>query len=185
MDETEYMEGLIKSLNVSDVISGANKTILAPISDAWNRAKGTSIPFGTLVQTLKYLVLDGVYTTDDIVSSMLENKMTILKSDLKHAYVNFTLNAEKKLVLNGKAMVVQSDILTTTGIIHLIDDVFSPDEANKGGSNNYDADKYSDSDDNPTRASVSPYASDRKSGQATSLTAALYFYCIFVLIYLL
>lgn len=186
MDETEYMEGLLKSLNVSDVISGQNKTILAPISDAWKRAKGSSIPFGTLVQTLKYLVIDGVYTTDDIVSSMRNSKSTVLKSDLKHASVNFTLNAEKKLVVNSKAMVVQSDILTTTGIIHLIDDVFSPDDTNQGPTSNYGADKYSDGDDNPTRASVSPYASDRKPSQATSLTAAMYhLFCIIVLIYLL
>lgn len=185
MDETEYMEGLLKSLNVSDVISGQNKTILAPISEAWKRAKGTSIPFGTLVQTLKYLVIDGVYTTDNIVSSMRNSNSTVLKSDLKQASVNFTLNAEKKLVVNGKAMVVQSDILTTTGIIHLIDDVFSLDDANLGPSN-YGADKYSDTDDNPPKASVSSYASDRKFSQAISLTAAMYHLCcIIVLICLL
>ena len=73
VDDTEYMEGLLKSLNVSDVISGVNKTILAPTSEAWKRVKGSSIPYGTLVHTLRYLVLDGVYTSNDIIAMMDAN----------------------------------------------------------------------------------------------------------------
>lgn len=187
IDETESMENLLKSLNVSDVISGENKTVLAPISDAWTRAQGTSIPYGTLVNTLKYLVIDGLYTTDQIINMMNSNKTTILRSNYKKTKLEFSLNAEKKLVINDRAMIVRSDVLTTTGIIHLIDDVFLPTEV----STMDDGNSNSNSNNSTARTPVYPfYSSDsnRKSSfSSSSITATninYLYHCIFVLILL-
>jgi uncharacterized surface protein with fasciclin (FAS1) repeats len=170
------MESLLKSLNVSDVISGKNTTVLAPISDAWTRAQGASLPFGTLVHTLKYLVLDGLYTTDQLIHSMNKSNGSIaIQSNYKRTNLEFTMNAEKKILVNNKAIIVRSDILTTTGIIHLIDDVFSPGES-LGDMNN--------SSNSSAKATVYPFNStDKKSSHSSSVTvtAFIFYHCSFVL----
>jgi hypothetical protein len=129
LPETEYLEGLLKSLNISDTLNGINKTILAPINEAWPTS---IIPFGTLVHNLKYLVIDGVYTSDQLIEGVS------LPSDYKKLKIQFGLNGTKALMVNGnQAQVVKTDILTTNGVIHLIDQVLNADAelivANKNG----------------------------------------------------
>lgn len=122
LEELEYMEGLLKSLNVSDTISGTNKTLLAPINEAWIAANGSTLPFGTLVHNLKYLVIDGVYTSD----MFLTGEPIIYTSDYRRTPIVIQLQQDKLLV-NGAASIVKTDILTSSGIIHLIDTVIPVD----------------------------------------------------------
>ncbi|KAI8643759.1 FAS1 domain-containing protein [Parasitella parasitica] len=122
LDELEYMEGLLKSLNVSDTVSGLNKTILAPINEAWVAANGSALPFGTLIHNLKYLVIDGLYTSD----MFLTGEPISYLSDYKKLPIVIQLQQDKVLV-NGAACIVKTDIMTSCGIIHLIDSVPSAD----------------------------------------------------------
>lgn len=122
LEELEYMEGLLKSLNVSDTISGTNKTLLAPTNEAWIAANGSTLPFGTLIHNLKYLVIDGVYTSD----MFLTGEPIIYTSDYRRTPIVIQLQQDKLLV-NGAASIVKTDILTSSGIIHLIDTVISAD----------------------------------------------------------
>ncbi|EPB84235.1 hypothetical protein HMPREF1544_09027 [Mucor circinelloides 1006PhL] len=120
--ELEYMEGLLKSLNVSDTVSGINKTILAPTNEAWAAANGSSLPFGTLIHNLKYLVIDGLYTSDLFLST----EPISFTSDYRNMPITIQLQ-QRKLLVNGAASIVKTDIMTTSGIIHLIDTVLSAD----------------------------------------------------------
>ncbi|KAG2194451.1 hypothetical protein INT47_003819, partial [Mucor saturninus] len=127
LSETEYMEGLLKSLNVSDVISGGDKTILVPVNEAWEATNGSTLPYGTLVHNLKYAVLDGLYTSDKILAGI--NSTTheaSFSTDYKQKPIVFRLEKEE-LWINAIARFVKTDILTTAGVIHLIDTVLTAD----------------------------------------------------------
>ncbi|KAI9249964.1 FAS1 domain-containing protein [Helicostylum pulchrum] len=131
LPETEYMEGLLKSLNVSDTISRINTTILVPINEAWESVNGSSIPFGTLVHNLKYSVLDGIYTLDKIIrlldTSSTTSKSIAIATDYKKDSVHFQLDKHSNLIMNGNTLFVKTDILTSTGVVHLIDHVLLAD----------------------------------------------------------
>ncbi|KAG2215744.1 hypothetical protein INT46_003956 [Mucor plumbeus] len=122
LEELEYMEGLLKSLNVSDTVSGTNKTLLAPINEAWAAANGSTLPFGTLIHNLKYLVIDGLYTSD----MFLTGEPITYISDYRRMPVVIQLQ-QGRLLVNGATSIVKTDILTSSGIIHLIDTVLSAD----------------------------------------------------------
>jgi uncharacterized surface protein with fasciclin (FAS1) repeats len=114
--ETETMEGLLKSLNISDTISGQNRTILAPTNAAWDAANGAQLPFGTLVHNLKYMVLEGVTLSEQWPARFI--------SDYKQAPVSIDISGA---INDGQATVVKRNILTTHGVIHVIDKVLSAD----------------------------------------------------------
>lgn len=117
--ETEIMEGLLKSLNISDTISGQNKTILAPTNAAWNAANGAQLPFGTLIHNLKYMVLDGIALSDQWPGHFISN--------YKQAPVTIDQSGS---INEGQAAVVIRNVLTTEGVIHVIDKVLSTDAKN-------------------------------------------------------
>lgn len=149
------MEGLLKSLNVSDTISGINKTIFVPINEAWESVNGSTLPFGTLVHNLKYSVMDGIYTLDQIIRSIdpVTNSTTFM-TDYKKSTLQFQLLNDSSLVINQNTKFHSTDILTTTGIIHLIDHVLSPDhhfEPNKTQPNNISTNSL----DSPSAPSIS------------------------------
>lgn len=129
LPETEYMEGLLKSLNVSDTISRINTTVLVPINEAWEHVNGSSIPFGTLVHNLKYSVLDGLYTLDKIIGLLdsSTSKSAAIATDYKKDFVHFQLDNRSNLIMNGNTFFVKTDILTSTGVVHLIDHVLLAD----------------------------------------------------------
>lgn len=118
LPETEHLEGLLKSLNISDTVSGTNKTILAPINEAWSNS---TIPFGTLVHDLRYLVINGIYTSDQLIRG------TLLPSDYRKLSIQVSLNNNALVINQDKAKIVMTDILTTNGVIHLIDTVINAD----------------------------------------------------------
>jgi hypothetical protein len=113
------MEGLLKSLNISDTISGQNKTILAPTNAAWDAANGAQLPFGTLVHILKYMVLDGITLSDQ-----WPGRFT---SDYKQSQISIDGSGN---INQGQATIVLKNILTTQGVIHVIDKVLSGDSNN-------------------------------------------------------
>ncbi|KAI8982570.1 FAS1 domain-containing protein [Pilobolus umbonatus] len=128
--ETDYFEELLKSLNISDIISGQNKTVLAPNNAAWEKINGTSLPFGTLIHNLKYLVLDGIYFSNQLRQlSKAEDGMNHLTTNYKHYPIYFQSEGQSVSAIahsiHDTAHLIQTDIMTTSGIIHIIDSVIS------------------------------------------------------------
>lgn len=121
------MEGLLKALNVSDIISGMNRTILVPVNEAWDAINGSTLPFGTLVHNLRYSVIDGIYTLDKILDSIdTTTNSTFLTSDYLRRPIKFQLD-NKQLTINDNAKFIKTDILTSHGVIHLLDTVLLAD----------------------------------------------------------
>ncbi|RCH97775.1 hypothetical protein CU098_010340 [Rhizopus stolonifer] len=106
LNETEQMEELLKSLNLSDIISGELKTILIPN----NQALAQLLPFGTLLHDLEYLVLDGLYMSHQLMNTTIQTAF----GPLYFSYHHVTNQRQT-------ARLVRTDILTTTGVIHIID----------------------------------------------------------------
>lgn len=109
------MEELLKSLNISEVISKNNRTLLVPIDSAWSAVNGSTLPFGRLIRDLKFMTIQGVYTSDQFNTT--RNYTTGRHS---------TISISSSLVVNNVSKIVETDILTTLGVIHLIDTVVEP-----------------------------------------------------------
>lgn len=178
--ELEYMEGLLKSLNVSDTVSGMNKTILAPTNEAWTAANGSTLPFGTLIHNLKYLVIDGSYTSDRFLSEEPVSYM----SDYRNMPITIQLQ-QGKLLVNGAASIVKTDIMTTSGIIHLIDTVLSADAILESTRSNASATPSAASgnggtnDDSPATKKV-PLDSYSMASLSRGNSAHCIYYCLLV-----
>lgn len=177
--ELEYMEGLLKSLNVSDTVSGMNKTILAPTNEAWTAANGSTLPFGTLIHNLKYLVIDGSYTSD----LFLSEEPVAYTSDYRNMPITIQLQ-QGKLLVNGAASIVKTDIMTTSGIIHIIDTVLSADAILESTRSNASATTPSSTssnggtnDDNSTTNKKMPPLDS--SSMASSLSYSNSVHCIY------
>lgn len=132
LSQLETHEQLMKSLNLTTVVSGPNKTIFAPISQAWIDANSTSMPYGTLVHNLKYQVVDGVYLQQSLYDVNNPNSTIVLPTNRRDASLTFQLSSTGDMLVIGKAMtdvahIIQSDIITTEGVIHLVDKVLSAD----------------------------------------------------------
>ncbi|KAI8372174.1 FAS1 domain-containing protein [Blakeslea trispora] len=155
LPEAQYMEELLKALNVSGVVSESNRTILVPNNKAWDDANGTSIPLGSLVHDLYYLSLEGIHFSDQLATG----KPVTLPTSYKGSDVTIQLK-KNSLVVNDVALVVEKDIITTAGVIHLIDTVFF-------------ADSVIDQKKNSTESSNSSdvFASDQNSGSSRSSTS--------------
>jgi hypothetical protein len=119
--DTELLEGLLKSLNVSDIVSKPNHTIFAAVNEAL--ANSSSLPFGTLVHNLKFMSVQGIYYSCDLtanqtlITDYLENTLTVLPG----------------LAIQGQdgdvANLVVMDITTSMGVLHVVDKVLSADFA--------------------------------------------------------
>ncbi|KAI8137243.1 FAS1 domain-containing protein [Fennellomyces sp. T-0311] len=131
IDELQTHELLMKSLNLTTVVSGPNKTVLAPINEAWADANSSTMPYGTLVHNLKYQVIDGIYLSTSLFPS--SPVMTVTLDTLRRdCTLTFQRSDKNNLLIYGKskndvARVVRSDVITTEGVIHLVDRVLSAD----------------------------------------------------------
>ncbi|OBZ83869.1 hypothetical protein A0J61_08080 [Choanephora cucurbitarum] len=137
--ETQYMEELLKALNVSGVVSNTNRTILVPTNQAWINANGSSIPFGTLVHDLSYLSLEGIYFSDQLSTG----DRHALPTSYKDSDIVIQLK-KNKLLVNNIAEIVEKDIITTSGVMHLIDAVVLADSAIDENQNGTDSSNSSD-----------------------------------------
>lgn len=122
LNETEQMEELLKSLNLSDIISGELKTILIPN----NQALAQLLPFGTLLHDLEYLVLDGLYMSHQLMNTTIQTAF----GPLYFSYHHVTNQRQT-------ARLVRTDILTTTGVIHIIDHVLTANKTQMISSANH------------------------------------------------
>lgn len=132
LSELETHELLMKSLNLTTVVSGPNKTIFAPISQAWADANSTSMPYGTLVHNLKFQVVDGVYLQQSLYDPSNPNSSIVLPTNRHDASLTFQMSATGEMLVIGKSItdvahIIRSDIITTEGVIHLVDKVLSAD----------------------------------------------------------
>lgn len=129
MPELEHHELLIKSLNLTDVIAGPNKTVLAPVNNAWDSANSSTMPYGVLVHNLKYQVIDGIYLQNTLFGP---SGPVSLPTNNRNFTVTFQKSDNNELLVVGMAptdvaRVVRTDIVTTEGVIYLIDKVLSAD----------------------------------------------------------
>ncbi|KAI8349946.1 FAS1 domain-containing protein [Choanephora cucurbitarum] len=139
LPETQYMEELLKTLNVSDIVSDTNRTILVPTNQAWTNANGSSIPFGTLVHDLSYLSLEGVYFADQLSTGGRH----ALPTSYKDSDIVIQLK-KNKLLVNNIAEIIEQDIITTAGVMHMIDAVVLADSAIDENQNGTDSSNSSD-----------------------------------------
>lgn len=127
--ELEHHELLIKSLNLTDVVAGPNKTVLAPINDAWDIANSSAMPYGVLVHNLKYQVIDGIYLQNTLFSS---TDPVSLPTNNRNFTITFHKTGNNELLVVGMtprdvARVVRADVITTEGVIYIIDKVLPAD----------------------------------------------------------
>ncbi|CDH52515.1 predicted protein [Lichtheimia corymbifera JMRC:FSU:9682] len=139
LSELETHELLMKSLNLTTVVSGPNKTIFAPISQAWADANSTSMPYGTLVHNLKFQVVDGVYLQQSLYDPSNPNSSIVLPTNRHDASLTFQMSNTGEMLVIGKSItdvahIIRSDIITTEGVIHLVDKVLSADLKETSGS---------------------------------------------------
>lgn len=139
LNQLETHELLMKSLNLTTVVSGPNKTIFAPISQAWADANSTSMPYGTLVHNLKYQVVDGVYLQQSLYDPSNPNSSIVLPTNRHDASLTFQMSNTGEMLVIGKSItdvahIIRSDIITTEGVIHMVDKVLSADLKETSGS---------------------------------------------------
>ncbi|KAJ8655153.1 hypothetical protein O0I10_009188 [Lichtheimia ornata] len=139
LSQLETHELLMKSLNLTTVVSGPNKTIFAPISQAWADANSTSMPYGTLVHNLKYQVVDGVYLQQSLYDPSNPNSSIVLPTNRHDASLTFQMSNTGEMLVIGKSItdvahIIRSDIITTEGVIHMVDKVLSADLKETSGS---------------------------------------------------
>ncbi|KAI8879190.1 hypothetical protein K501DRAFT_287481 [Backusella circina FSU 941] len=124
LDDLNRLENTIKAQNLSNIVLGSNKTIFAPIDSAWNAVNGTNLPFGTIVHFLKYQVIEGVYYQRDLIgknqtftTNYLSNPITVQTDAFGRLHIVANIIGQPNIV----ADIVKSDILTSGGVIHLVD----------------------------------------------------------------
>jgi transforming growth factor-beta-induced protein len=118
----------IQAANLSGTLSGPGPfTVFAPTDDAFKNLPNGTVqallqdPKGQLTQILLYHVVPGEYLAADIVN------MTTLQT-LQGG--NLTINATGGAVYVNNAKIVQADIMTQNGVIHVIDAVLIPPATN-------------------------------------------------------
>ncbi|KAI9275682.1 FAS1 domain-containing protein [Phascolomyces articulosus] len=132
--ELETHEQLMKSLNLTSVVSGPNKTVLAPNDAAWAAANSSTMPYGTLVHNLKYQVIVGIYLSTSLFTSSPDMTITLntQRRDSSLRFQRAPDNPDQLLVIGKSnsdvARVIRSDIITTQGVVHIVDKVLSADD---------------------------------------------------------
>lgn len=134
---------LINSLNLTGIVTGNNKTIIAASNKAWDDANGAVMPYGTLVHNLKYQVIPGIYLANTLFPSSGTNDNNDFQvalstewnarheNDGDAAELHFcTANASQYVqgrTGDDQARVLRTDIVTSEGVIHIVDKVLSAD----------------------------------------------------------
>jgi len=128
--ETAVAAGTFKTLvaavqaaGLADTLSGPGPfTVFAPTDDAFAKLpKGTvegllqDLP--KLAGILKYHVVAGTVMAADVVK--LQSAKTVQGTDVK-------IDASHGVKLNGSSTVTKTDIVTSNGVIHVIDTVILP-----------------------------------------------------------
>lgn len=133
---TNYMEELLKSLNISEIISKNNRTLLVPIDSAWKAINGSTLPFGKILRNFRYMSLQGTYLSNDFYHQSNKNYTT----DYKDSFITIG----PSLLVNNISRIVETDILTTSGVVHLIDTVVEPPSTKQDGSPDDDSNQQQD-----------------------------------------
>lgn len=140
LPQLENHELVLRTLNLTSIVTGSNKTVLAPTNQAWIDANYTAMPYGTLVHDLKYQVIDGVYLRNALFPG--NERSITLETTSRDRALTFRESPDNQLLVIGGsaddvAHVVQADVITTEGVIHIIDKVLSADtrdgDFNDGG----------------------------------------------------
>lgn len=129
----------MKSQNLTGLISFTNKTFFAPINSAW---VGEDLAFGSIIHSLKYQVINGVYYEKDL----LANNYTLSTNYLSTTVKTQTFPNGSIVVVAGNSVnsdgsidktttvanVIRTDILSkANSVVHLIDRVLPADSTSK------------------------------------------------------
>lgn len=117
--ELEAYSNITQNYNLTGVLSSQQATIFAPNNGAWNQLGYLTQAEGILLRDVKYGVVRGVYRSTDLQSGAL---MSITGQVVK------VDRLDENITING-AHIVHADILTSAGVVHVIDNVIDPTES--------------------------------------------------------
>lgn len=135
--ELESLENIIKSQNLSNIVDVTNSTIFAPVNAAWSSS--TKLAYGTIVHSLKYEIINHVFTQQQLLSKNYTLTTNYLSNTIKtETFPNQTIflvggdsiNSDGSIDVRTVtvATVIKTDILTASGtVIHLIDKILPAD----------------------------------------------------------
>lgn len=117
--ELEAFSNITQNYNLTGVLSSQQSTIFAANNGAWNQLGYLTQPEGILLRDVKYGVVRGVYRSTDLQPGAL---MSITGQVVKVDRV------DGNITING-AHIVHADILTSAGVVHVIDNIMDPTES--------------------------------------------------------
>ncbi|KAH8549830.1 FAS1 domain-containing protein [Umbelopsis sp. PMI_123] len=114
--ELEAFANITQNNNLTGTLTSQQATIFAPNNGAWNQLGYLIQPAGILLRDVKYEIVRGVYRSTDLQPSTLTS---ITGQVFKVDRIN------GNITING-AHIIRADILTSDGVIHIIDNVIEP-----------------------------------------------------------
>ncbi|KAJ2957107.1 hypothetical protein NQZ79_g7120 [Umbelopsis isabellina] len=144
----------VLGLNFNDTLDAANGvTIFAPTDEALENANITQYSNTTIAQILRNHVVDGVYFTSNITNS--STLTTFDKGELTFTNASGTVNTNETVTMHSRkeilnhmfdenrsyhymidnASIIDADLLTNNGVIHVIDQVLIPEEVAQNNNN--------------------------------------------------
>ncbi|KAI8578573.1 hypothetical protein K450DRAFT_272797 [Umbelopsis ramanniana AG] len=117
--ELEAFSNITQNYNLTGVLSSQQATIFAPNNGAWNQLGYLAQPEGIVLRDVKYGVVRGVYRSTDLQpGALISITGQVVKVD----------RTDGNITING-AHIVHADILTSAGVVHVIDSVIDPTES--------------------------------------------------------
>ncbi|KAJ2956521.1 hypothetical protein NQZ79_g7649 [Umbelopsis isabellina] len=114
--ELAAFSNITQSNNLTNILSSHQTTIFAPNNAAWGNFSYSTQPMGILIRDVKYQVAHGVFRSTDLSTGSLTSiSGQQIKVDTSNGSVT----------ING-AHIIQADVLTSEGVIHIIDKVIDP-----------------------------------------------------------
>ncbi|KAI9289512.1 FAS1 domain-containing protein [Umbelopsis sp. AD052] len=117
--ELATYSNITQNYNLTGVLSSQQATIFAPNNGAWNQLGYFTQPEDIILRDVKYGVVRGVYRSTDLQpGALISITGQVVKVD----------RVDGNITING-AQIVHADILTSAGVVHVIDSVMDPTES--------------------------------------------------------
>ncbi|MXV50649.1 fasciclin domain-containing protein [Pedobacter sp. HMF7647] len=121
----------LKSTGLDQTLTGSGPyTIFAPTNDAFTKLSATASTKDKLAEILKYHVVPGKYTSQDIAKAIVKGNGSTTLTTLNGDKLIFKINANKNLELSDSkgntALVTAFDKQQSNGVVHAINNVLLP-----------------------------------------------------------
>ena len=124
-DELSTLVGLLQRANLVSALSGEGPfTVFAPINSAFEGIDASSMSMEELQETLKYHVVPGEYSADDLVDG---TELQTLSGDNLRITAS---GASQGQLQADNVNIIYTDIESSNGVIHLLSYVLNPDQGN-------------------------------------------------------